>query len=131
MKKFCPQRYIYGKAKEAELLIRIQNNLGETITPTENQFDTKDYTSANYHIELKSRQIYKSDKYDYWYLPVGKIKNRDLTKQLVISYYWSGDDSLWRYDFNPDDIKDFILKKNLAGEATYDIPKRFFTRIES
>lgn len=131
MKRFCPQRYVFGKAKEIELLERIQKNLGEPITPTENQFDTKDYTSANYHIELKSRQNYDSNKYDYWFLPVAKINNRTLTKQLVISYYWAGDDSLWRYDVNTNDIKDFILKKNPVGQDTYDIPKRFFTRIES
>jgi len=129
MKRFCPQRYVYGKAREAELLIRIQNNLGENITPTENKFDNKDYTSPNYHIELKSRQTYDSNKYDYWFLPVSKIKNRDVTKKLVIVYHWQKDDTLWRYDLDMNDIQEFILKKNPVGQDTYDIPKKFFTQI--
>lgn len=129
MKRFCPKRYVFGKAKEAELLERIQNNLGETITPTENKYSTKDYTSLNYHIELKSRQTYDSNKYDYWFLPVSKIKNRDETKTLVIIYHWEKDDTLWRYDYNPIHLEEFILKKNPVGEATYDIAKKFFTQI--
>ena len=129
MKRFCPQRYIYGKAKESELLLKIQNNLGENITPTEDQYSTKDYTSANYHIELKSRQTYDSNKYDYWFLPVSKIKNRDVTKKLVIVYHWQKDDTLWRYDLDMKDIEEFILKKNPVGQDTYDIPKRFFKQI--
>jgi hypothetical protein len=128
MKAFCRQRYIYGKAKETELLERIQNNLGENITPTEDQYSTKDYTSANYHIELKSRLTYDSNKYDYWFLPVSKIKNNS-EKKLVIVYHWSKDDTLWRYDYNPIDLEEFILKKNPVGQDTYDIPKKFFTQI--
>jgi hypothetical protein len=130
MKAFCSKRYIYGKAKEVELLERIQKSLGEIITPTEDQYSTKDYTSSNYHIELKSRQTYDSNHYSYWFLPVSKIKNNS-GKNLVIIYHWQKDDTLWRYNFNPDDIKEFIFKKNPAGQDTYDIPKRFFTRIES
>ena len=128
MKAFCPKRYKFGKAKEAELLIRIQNNLGETITPTEDQYSTKDYTSTNYHIELKSRQTYDSNKYDYWFLPVSKIKNNS-EKMLVIVYHWEKDDTLWKYLYNPVDVEEFILKKNPVGQDTYDIPKKFFTQI--
>ena len=128
MRYFCPERYKYGKNKEAELLIRIQNNLGENIIPTENKFDTKDYTSDNYHIELKSRQYYDSNKYDYWFLPVSKIKNNS-EKKLVIVYHWSKDDTLWRYDYNPIHLEEFILKKNPVGQDTYDIPKKFFNQI--
>lgn len=128
MKRFCPKRYVYGKNKEAELLIRIQNNLGESITPTEDQYSTKDYTSTNYHIELKSRQTYDSNKYDYWFLPVSKIKNNS-EKKLVIVYHWEKDNTLWRYDYNPIHLEEFILKKNPVGQDTYDIPKKFFTQI--
>lgn len=128
MKAFCSKRYIYGKAKETELLERIQNNLGESITPTEDQYSTKDYTSTNYHIELKSRQTYDSNKYDYWFLPVSKIKNNS-EKKLVIVYHWEKDNTLWRYDYNPIHLEEFILKKNPVGQDTYDIPKKFFTQI--
>jgi len=129
MKRFCPGRYQYGKAKEAELLIRIQDSITETITPTVDPFDKKDFTSDNYHIELKSRQYYDSNKYAFWFLPVSKIKNRDTTKKLVIIYHWQKDDTLWRYDFNPTDIEEFILKKNPIGQDTYDISKKFFRQI--
>ena len=125
---FCTARHKFGKEKEVELLERLQNNLGETINPTEERFSLKDYTSKNYNIELKSRRYYKSDKYSEWLVPACKFN--DISKPLIIYYFWDGDQTLWRYDYNLDDKKDFTFRKSpISNQDHYDIPKRFFTQV--
>lgn len=122
----CPIKYKYGKDKEIELFETIQTLVGEPITQTTGRFDNKDYTSDNYYIELKSRRIFDSNKYSHWLVPSCKFKNND--KKLVVFYHWQGDNTLWRYDFNPEDVKEFISKKGpVSNQHHYDIPKRFFT----
>jgi hypothetical protein len=128
-KYYSPEQYNYGKNKEAELLGRIGGDLKETVTPTVNQFDTKDYTSDNYNIELKSRRFFDSNKYPNWLIPTNKfLQNND--KKLVVYYHWEKDDTLWKYCYNPDDVKNFIFGEGpISTQDHYSIPKRFFTLI--
>lgn len=128
MASFCTERHQFGKEKEIELLERLQSNLGEPIVLETNRFSLKDYTSANYNLELKSRRYYDCNKYPNWLVPASKFK--DTTKPLVIYYFWDGDKTLWRYDYNPEHKKEFIFKKGpISDQDHYDIPKRFFRQI--
>jgi hypothetical protein len=130
MVKYCPIRYEYGKKKEAELLDRIGEDLKEPITPTENRYDTKDYISDNYNIELKSRRYYDCNKYSNWLVPCNKFLTTE--KKLVVYYHWEKDDTLWRYDYNSNDKKDFIFRKSpVSDQDHYDIPKKFFNLINN
>ena len=122
---FCQIRNQFGKQKEKELLEKIQKDLQEPVNPESNQFSIKDYTSKKYNIELKSRRYYKSDKYSNWLVPVCKFK--DESKPLIIYYYWDGDATLHRYDYNPEDVKNFIFRKSpISSQDHYDIPKEYF-----
>ena len=128
MSNFCFKRYCYGKQKESDLLERIQSNLGEQLLQEANQYSKKDYQTKTYNIELKSRRFYNSDKYSDWLVPCCKFK--DTSKPLIIYYYWDGDKTLWRYNYNPEDVKDFIFRKSpISSQEHYDIPKRFFQNV--
>lgn len=125
MKNFSPVRYTFGRQKEIELLEKIQLNLGETILAEHNQYSLKDYTSFTYNIELKSRRSYSSDKFSEWLCPACKFK--DSTKPLVLYYFWEGDATLWRYNYNKKDLEFFTFRKSpISDQDHYDIPKRFF-----
>ena len=128
MTNFCPSRNRFGKEKEIELLEKVQNNLGENINLETNQYSIKDYNSNKYNIELKSRRFYNSDKYSEWLIP--SCKFQDASKPLVIYYYWDGDKTLWRYDYNPEDVIHFKKRKSpISSQDHYDIPKSFFTLV--
>ena len=125
---FCVERNKFGKQKETELFDRIQTDLGETIVQELNQYSKKDYKSNNYNIELKSRRYYDCNKYPEWLVPCSKFS--DTSKPLIIYYFWDKDKTLWRYDYNQDDKKDFVFRKSPISEQDhFDIPKRFFRQI--
>ena len=129
MTNFCTSRHKFGKEKEVELLERLQNNLGEPISPTEERFDLKDYISEKYNIELKSRRYYKSDKYTHWLVPTSKFQ--DTSKPLVIYYFWDGDQTLWRYDYNPEDVVNWKKAPSpISRQEHYWIDKKYFRKIE-
>lgn len=129
MTNFCSQRYAFGKEYEIILKDLIEQDVGESITCTLHKTDTKDYISDNYNIELKSRRFYKSDKYPDWLVPVSKFK--DITKPLIIYYYWIGDATLWRYDYNPETLNTCRIDKSpISDQLHYYIPKQYFQKIE-
>jgi hypothetical protein len=130
MVKFTRLRYDYGKRKESELLERIQEDLKEEVTPSEDPFCSHDYTSENYNIELKSRTRFDCNQYPNWFVPCNKFIDKNSEKKLVVYYHWEKDDTLWRYDYNSEDVTNFIFRKStVSDQDTYDIPKRFFSLI--
>jgi hypothetical protein len=128
MTNFCPTRYSYGKKQESDLLKKLQDNLGEDLVPTVSTTDKYDYETENYLVELKSRRNYKSNQFNNWLISTSKFQ--DSKKKIVIYYYWDGDSTLWRYNYNPDHLTDFILRKSpISNQDHYDIPKTFFTLV--
>lgn len=108
---------IWGLYYERCLLPLLQQSVGEVLTKTAEETDTMDFESTNYFIELKSR----SDQYHFsqefikkkgWLLPTCKIKRAiqevKKGKKVVFFYFWRAGKSLWRWDFNEDDLKECI-----------------------
>ena len=127
MTNFCPSRHLFGKRQEDILLEQIQKNIGEILTQTKSKTAIYDYTTDSYNIELKSR-TYKSTAFDTWLISCSKFE--DVTKKIVIYYYWSRDNTLWRYDFNPEDLGGWKKGPSpISSQLHYSIPRSFFKEV--
>jgi len=131
--------HTFGWSKETCLKERIEAHLNEPITKTNSRYDTFDFTSDSYVIELKSRRgkdknrkpvVYST--YPDWLVPCSKTINLE-EKDIIFFYYFEGDDSLWflKYDYNlfetfPREIPFW----HPTSQEHFYIPREYFTRVE-
>ena len=122
-------KHTFGWQKETELQTRLEQMFDTPLIKNTNRFNRFDFETDEYLIELKSRQApIKPETYDTWMLPVCKTHN--LTKHLVIFYYFEQDNSLWYIFYDEDLFKDFRVIKNFNNQPTFLIPYSYWTKVE-
>jgi hypothetical protein len=109
---FNTARHEFGKTAERDLKPYLESLLGEELTQTESRFDTMDFVSKNYFIELKARTA----KYHWetpliadegWLIPTCKIdRAKSETKKVLFFYFWKSDHSLWKLEYSPETFSD-------------------------
>ena len=121
-------KHLYGWSQEIKLKGRLEELLGEEITKHEKRFYTWDYSSEDYHIELKSRMDqYDEHSHDTWYVPECKTKN--LTKDLIIFYHFGKTDSLFYIIYQEELFKTYQVVCNRSGQRTICIPREDFIQV--
>jgi hypothetical protein len=129
---FNKKRNEFGVAQERKLEKFIQTFFEEPITPTEKTFATKDWTTSERSIELKSRtDKYTSESFDTWLCPVCKIQEGI---PFTLFYYYLSDGTIWKWDYEGDYAIDFKTEfprdwSKPGGRSTqihYLIPKEVF-----
>jgi len=131
------EKHIWGWEQENDLYPLLEEALGEKIVKTTRRYDTHDYISDSWLIELKCRtgKDKKGNKQDStsfkeWLVPTCKIKETD--KNIVFFYYWAGDNSLWWCVYD-EELFDTFEKKcpfwHPSKQEHYYIPREHFTRL--
>ena len=102
--------HTFGWLKEAELKPRLEAILGERLVKTAQRYDSIDFVSRSYVVELKARRKERIDEktkaiipvdsnsYVSWLLPVRKVEAAQLAghRRGVFFYYYEGDGTLWQ-----------------------------------
>ena len=127
----------FGWRMERELGPRLSEILGEGLEKTASRFDTIDFVSPTFQVELKCRRDrnkygpVSSDTYKSWVVPSTKIEAAKRTdKETVIFYYFEGDSSLWR--INHSDVDWSTIDEGVPVWHTaphYFIPKKLWKRV--
>lgn len=130
--------HVFGWRMEDLLKPRIEEWLEEPIVKTAERFCEIDFcTNKSNHwvVEIKSRprmrggQYYQDSKsWDTWLVPTTKRKP-DNYEDLIIMYFWEGDNSLWYWCWDDEAAKTFYQEPNYKGQMTYHVPAELFTRI--
>lgn len=107
------ESHLWGWNKEKEFKPILQSIVGEEIVQTLDRFDTADFESEHFFLELKSRRKYSpqnkyvdSTTYPDWLIPVAKIAKAD-EKETWFFYHFEGDNTLWRILYDPIVFKSF------------------------
>lgn len=105
------KRYPYGKEGERLFKTKIESHLKEEIQSTTSEYDTMDFESQSYFIELKRR----SATYSFYspliqqgglILPAVKIDRANNNKKETVFYYWfDKDEKLFYWKYNWQQIK--------------------------
>jgi hypothetical protein len=104
-----------GLYYEKVLKPALEKAVGEPLTKTSEDLDTMDFEGKTCFVELKTRgdQYHPSLWYikkDGWILPTCKItRAREEVKEgkrVVFFYFWRAGQSLWRWDFGEEGLKD-------------------------
>jgi hypothetical protein len=136
--RFNKERWEFGKASEKEIKPFLESIIGEPLIPTSKFYDTMDFESESYLIELKTR----SNKYHWdspvilkegWLLPECKIdRAKKETKKVLFFYFWASDQSLWTLEYSPEvfaDLKPKIPFWNPDRQPHFYVPQDEWTRI--
>lgn len=126
-------RRAFGLANEARLLPTLQSIIGEPLTRTSQRYDTFDFSSPNYDVELKCRSdSFTADSYDTWLMPVCKANKASLSKKrTAFFYYFNSTNELYRLDFNPELFTTFqrnIPPWNKDKQEHFYIPRECWTK---
>ena len=131
-------RHTFGWNMETILRPRLEEWLEEPLVKTAERFcqiDMRTVVSRNWAVELKARPSVREDgcyqdsgTFDTWMIPTCKKKPEDF-EDLLIVYYWQGDNSLWYWCWDDLSARTFVAKPNKNGQMTYYIPANLFTRI--
>lgn len=114
--RFNRERWEFGKASEKELKPFLEMILNESLIPTSKFYDTIDFESESYLIELKTR----TPKYNWdnpliqregWLIPTAKIdRAKKEQKKVLFFYFWTADQSLWSLEYSPEVFADLKPK---------------------
>jgi len=93
-------RHTFGWKKEEQLKPILETLHNLTFIKTEARYDCIDFKNPNLNVELKSR-VGHSNTYSTWLLPVIKATKADReVAPTVFYYYWTGDSTLWKLNYN-------------------------------
>jgi hypothetical protein len=129
----------WGWGNEKMLKPRLELELGQQLEKTPGRFDVIDFVGKDVQVELKCRQqfdkqsrVVTSKTHNNWVLPSSKIEAaRKSTLKTVFFYYWRGDDSLWRLDYEKVDwsqIEEGIPPWHTAPH--FYVPANLWRRVE-
>ncbi len=132
--------HTFGWSKELDLKPRIEGAVEEEITKTATRYDSADFISNTYVIELKSRRKYDrkgnlvtSKTYDTWLLPVCKGDIQTDGKDLLFLYYFEGDDTLWYALYDKELFDTFYQERpsfHPTGQLHWYVPSSAFTLLD-
>lgn len=135
-----PIHKTYAKGIEAQEFLKsvIEEHLGEEITGTPYVYDTMDFTSENYCIELKRRfkPYNPSDWFmkDGWLIPACKIfRAREESRKTRFYYYFDSDESLWYWDYNQEEADKCMCKvpkNHRDNQLHYYLPQTLWKLIQ-
>lgn len=119
----------FGKACEDALKPVLERILGEELTPTRYTFDTRDYESDSFDVELKSRTRFHTPMmYETWLVPCSKVEGKN--KRVVIFYYWAYNRSLYRCDFDEETWSSFEKSTGpCTSQLHYWVPSSSWTLV--
>lgn len=128
--------HTFGWQKESELRPWLEDFLDEPLTKTANRYDSIDFLSDSYSVELKCRRgidNYKrkvdSKTHDTWLLPACKLKGAE-GKEHIYFYWFEGDNSLWMLRKEDVDWSEIICEVPwFHTQLHYYVPKTLWKRI--
>lgn len=132
-------RHTFGWLNEQMLKGRMEAVLGESLTKTEGRYDTFDFTSESYRVELKCRRKkYNRSQFETWLIPVCKVRPQEadpqgkLKEANVIFYYWEEDDSLWKLVLDGNSLDEIEVSCPFFNphQPHYWFPSSWFKQIE-
>lgn len=132
MIRFNKARHEFGKSAEKDIKPYLEFLLGEELTKTESAYDTMDFVSENYFIELKTRTVrYHWDTplihKEGWLIPACKIdRARKEKKKVLFFYFWKSDNSLWELEYSPEafaDLEPAIPSWHADKQLHYYVPQ--------
>ena len=100
-------RHMFGWEREKELKGKLQDHLGEYLEKTTWRYDSIDFVSPSWVVELKSRlpldknrKPQRPEGFETWLLPATKVEAAGASPlKGRFYYYWSWDSSLWYLDY--------------------------------
>ena len=132
--------HTFGWNKELDLKPRIEEGVGEEITKTATRYDSADFISPSYVIELKSRRKYDkkgklvtSQTYETYLLPVCKANAACVDKELLFLYYFEGDNTLHYLVYDAELFDTFHQERptwHPTGQLHWYVPREAFTLLE-
>lgn len=133
----------YGYEGEDKLTSAISQCLGEQVIKTASAFDSMDFGSPTYFVELKRRGLdwtYHDTKIkeEGWFMPSCKVikgwEEISKGKRVFFFYFWSFDKTLWSYEMSATDFtqKDdhFVPKNHYDTMLHVTIPQDKWTFVE-
>jgi len=123
-------KHLYGWQKEVELQGRLEELFGEPISKTSDRYNTHDWTTSNYLIDLKCRlPPLTENSYPDWDAPVCKFYEPEDGRQVVCFYYFEASGNLFYIIYDHDLFATYKRFKNLNGQLTYRIPRCDWTQV--
>ena len=131
--------HTFGWSKEEELHSVIEEALGETCTKTKSRFDTHDFVSESYLIELKCRNKIGKNKKPFlpssektWLVPTCKAKNHT-NKTIIFFYYFDSTKELFYCIYDEETFKNVersIPVWHPEHQEKFWIPSNMWEKIE-
>jgi len=130
---------MFGWRKEEELRGRLVGHLGEHLEKTAWRYDSIDFSSPNWIVELKSRLPRDKNgrpqlrtNFDTWLLPATKVDAAKRDKRRArFYYYWDADKSLWWMDYDSADWE--AIERSVPWfhkDEHYFVPAELWQRVE-
>jgi hypothetical protein len=124
--------YVFGKAQEDEVLLKIQNKFNDNIVKSSSKFEKYDYKGDKYYYELKSRNN-KYNAYPTTLIDISKVVGDNMIFLFNFTdglYYIKYDKTL----FDTFECKEFVRHKRYdfidKPKPYYYIPIDKLTKIE-
>lgn len=131
--------HMFGWRKENELKSTLETHLGEQLEKTTWRYDSIDFTSPSWVVELKSRlrldkhgEPQMPTSFKTWLLPVTKVEAAKGTPlRARYYYYWDFDQSLWYLDHDAADWDTFVMGvPTWHNEEHYWVPRELWKPVE-
>ena len=136
------KRHIFGWKCEKILQPILEKVLEEPIVKTANRFNNIDFRGAYWTVEVKSRPTVDesgrnqdSKTYLSWLLPTCKenvAKSLGDTGELIIFYFWQGDNTLWYCKYDEALFSKFQRDVPVfSNQEHWWIPREHFTQVKT
>jgi len=130
--------HMFGWQKEVELKRQLEEHLGEYLEKTTWRYDSIDFVSPSWVVELKSRLPFDKNgkpqrrgSFETWLLPATKVDaaaSSPLRGRFY--YYWDDDKSLWYLDHEGADWE--AIERSVPWwhkEEHYWVPAELWKRV--
>ena len=131
-------KHTFGWEKETQLKRTLEEHLGEYLEKTTWRYDTIDFCSPSWVVELKCRRRLdkygkeqRPERFKTWVLPATKVEAaRTSPLKGRFYYYWDADKTLWYLDYEGADWESFVFGVPVwHTDDHYFVPAELWKRV--